>query len=271
MKLADLHIHTYFSDGTLSPEQLVDKAIESGLSCIAITDHDNVSGIEPAKKRAADSLEIIPGIELSAELNTKEMHILGYFIDLNSSRLRKEIQKIDLIRRDRIYEMLDKLKNLGVDLDPQDVFDIAGKGSIGRLHLARAMLAKGKVLNIYEAFNRYIGNNGPAYVGKFSLTPEDAIKLISEAKGIPVLAHPYTYRCDELIPSFVKSGLMGIEAYYPEYSKVVVRYYLQIANKYGLLVTGGSDYHGVAKPDVTLGKINVPYELVERLKKARSE
>ena len=271
MKLADLHLHTYFSDGTFSPEQLVKEAKKKGLFCISVTDHDNVSGIKPVREIAADSLEIISGIELSAEFNSKEIHILGYFIDLNSSILNEEIKKIDLIRRKRVYEILDKLRNLGVDLDPQDVFNIAGQGSVGRLHIARAMLAKGKISNIYEAFHRYIGDKSPAYVCKFSLTPEQAIKLIKEAKGVPVLAHPHALNCDELIPSFIKAGLRGLEVYYPEHSEVVIRYYLQMADKYGLLVTGGSDCHGTAKPNVTVGSVSIPYQLVEKLKEARSE
>lgn len=271
MKLADLHLHTYFSDGTSSPEQLVEEAKKAGIFCISITDHDNVSGIEPAKEAAVDSIEVIPGIELSAEINLREIHILGYFIDPNYPRLQEEIKEINSIRRKRVYEILDKLRKLGIDLNPQDVFNVAGKGSVSRLHIARAMLAKGKISNIYEAFSRYIGNKCPAYVGKFSLTPEGAIKLIKEAKGIAVLAHPLSSNCDELLPSFIKAGLMGLEVYYPEHSEVVIRYYLQIANKYGLLVTGGSDCHGSAKPEVTVGKVNIPYELVEKLKNARNE
>jgi predicted metal-dependent phosphoesterase TrpH len=132
-----------------------------------------------------------------------------------------------------------------------------------------AMVLKGNVSNIYEAFSRYIGNKSPAYVGKFSLTPQGAIELIKQAKGIPVLAHPRASNCDELIPSFVKAGLRGLEVYYPEHSESTVNYYLQIAAKYNLLVTGGSDCHGQSKPDVEVGKVSIPYELVQRLKEER--
>lgn len=269
MKLADLHLHTNFSDSTFSPQQLVDEAKKAGLYCIAVTDHDVTSAIAPVKEIASDSLEVIPGIELSAEIDSKEIHVLGYFIDPGCERLQEEIRKINLIRKKRVHEILDKLRNLGVDLEPDDVFSIAGEGSISRLHIARAMLSKGKISNIYEAFSRYIGNKGPAYVGKFSLTPQDAIKLIKEAKGIAVLAHPQVSNCDELLPTFVKAGLRGLEAYYPEHSEAVVKYYLQVADKYGLLVTGGSDCHGEAKSGVTVGKVSIPYELVEKLKKER--
>jgi predicted metal-dependent phosphoesterase TrpH len=165
--------------------------------------------------------------------------------------------------------MTDKLKSLGVDLEPEDVFKVSGKGSVSRLHIATAMVLEGAASNIYEAFSKYIGNKGPAYVGKFSLTPEGAIKLIKEAKGIAVLAHPQASNCDELIPSFVKAGLRGLEAYYPEHSESTVNYYLKVAEKYNLLVTGGSDCHGKSKPDVAVGKVSIPYELVEKLKKER--
>jgi predicted metal-dependent phosphoesterase TrpH len=269
MKLADLHLHTFFSDGTLSPQKLVDAVQQAGLCCIAITDHDNVSAISSAQNAAAESLEVISGIELSSEIDSKEIHILGYFIDAQSPRLLEEIEKINLIRRKRVYEIIDKLKKMDVDLQPEDVFSAAGKGSISRLHIAKAMLAKGKISNIYEAFSRYIGNKCPAYVGKFSLTPQEAIKLIKQVKGIAVLAHPQASNCDEWIPSFIKAGLRGIEAYYPEHSEAVIKYYLQVADKYGLLVTGGSDYHGEGKPDITIGKVTVPYELVEKLKEER--
>ncbi|MFH1622108.1 MAG: PHP domain-containing protein [Candidatus Omnitrophota bacterium] len=268
-KLADLHLHTNFSDGTFTPEQLVKVTKNVGLACIAITDHDCISGIEPAIREADNDLEVIPGIELTAEIDSAEIHILGYFIDHNSNSLEQELDKINLIRRKRVYGILEKLKSLGMDLKPEDVFEISGLGSVGRLHIARAMQKRGFISNIYEAFSKYIGDKGPAYVGKFSLTPQDAIKLILEVKGIPVLAHPHIYNSDELIPSFVKAGLRGIEVYYPEYSEVVIRYYAQIADKYNLLVTGGSDCHGDAKPNIAVGKISIPYELVERLKKEK--
>jgi predicted metal-dependent phosphoesterase TrpH len=269
-KLADLHLHTYFSDGTFSPAQLVEEAKKAGLCCIAVTDHDCVLGIGPTIECAGSSLEVIPGIELTAEIDSNELHILGYFIDRDSPPLLAELIQINEIRKNRVHEILDKLKKLGVNLDPQDVFSIAGQGSVGRLHIARAMYNKGIVSNIYEAFNRYIGNKGPAYVGKFSLIPQEAIKLILEAKGVPVLAHPHNSACDEFIPSFVRAGLKGLEVYYPEYSEPIISYYLQIANKYGLLLTGGSDCHGDAKPDVKLGKISIPYGLVEKIKEQRN-
>ncbi len=269
-KLADLHLHTNFSDGTFSPVQLVEEAKKAGLFCIAVTDHDCVSGIEPAKEAAGNSLEVIPGIELTAELNLNEIHMLGYFIDTGSALLLSELDKINKIRRERVYDILDKLKKLNVNLEPEEVFSIAGQGTVGRLHIARAMLKKGIITNIYEAFSRYIGNKCPAYVGKFSLTPQDAIKLILEVNGVPVLAHPNNSNCEELIPEFARAGLKGLEAYYPEYPEVLIQYYLKLADKYSLLVTGGSDCHGDAKPEVKVGKVSIPYELVEKIKEARN-
>lgn len=269
MKLADLHLHTYFSDGTFSAAQLVDEAKKAGLFCIAVTDHDNTQAIEPVKEIAGDSLEVIPGIELTAQINSSEIHILGYFIDPNYPRLQIELEKINILRRERIYKILNKLKDLGVELDPQDVFKISAKGTVGRLHIAKALLNKGIISNIYEAFSKYIGDKCPAYVSNFSLNPKQAFQLIKDSGGIPVLAHPYTTNFDELIPSFIKMGLRGLEVYYPEYPESVINYYLQVAKKYELLVTGGSDCHGTAKPEVTVGKVSIPYELVEKLKEEK--
>ena len=269
MKLADLHLHTNFSDGTFTPEELVKEAINAGLSTIAITDHDTINGILPAKIAAGDILEVIPAVEMSAELDSKEFHILGYFVDLDSAVLNVQLKKMYEVRIERVYSILEKLRGLNINMEPEEVFGIAGQGTVSRLHIARALLAKGAVSNIYEAFARFIGNDGPAYVGKFSVSPLETISLIKEAGGIPVLAHPYTYNRDELIPSLIKSGLRGIEAYYPEYPKSVVQFYLKVAEKYGLLVTGGSDCHGIGKPDIKVGCVKMPYELVERLKQEK--
>lgn len=269
MKFADLHLHTNFSDGTFTPHELVEEAKRAQLSCIGLTDHDSVSGVEPVIKEAGSDLEVIPGVELTAEVNTNEIHILGYFIDVRSEALERELVKIRKRRISRVHEMIDKLKEHGIQLDAQEVFAIAGEGSVSRLHIARVMLTRGIISNIPEAFSRFIGNKGCAYVGRFSLTAEDAIKIIIDAGGISVLAHPHSLRCDELIPSFVKAGLRGLEAYYPEHSQAVRRYYEEVAQKYGLLVTGGSDCHGMAKPGISVGCIRIPYDIVEALKKEK--
>ncbi len=268
MKFADLHIHTDFSDGTYSPEEVVAEAKKCGLSCISITDHDSVQGIDIAKGGSGD-LEVLPGIELTAESASQEIHILGYLIDYKNQAFLGMLKKMQEIRTGRIYDICKKLKKLGVNLEPEEVFSLAAKGSVGRLHVARAMYEKGYIFSIPEAFYRYIGDKGPAYVGKFKMSPKEAVGWILKVKGIPVLAHPYTLRGSVLISDFVKDGIMGIEAYYCEHSKYQTDEFVKIAEKYNLLITGGSDCHGTAKDEGRIGRVKLPYEYVEKLKQAQ--
>ncbi|MCU0666816.1 MAG: PHP domain-containing protein [Candidatus Omnitrophica bacterium] len=270
MSFADLHLHTTFSDGTVEPEQLIAKVKKTNLAAISITDHDTVSGLLAASFYAQQQgLEVIPGIELSVDHGGIEVHLLGYFIDYLSKSFQDKLESLKTIRQERVYKICSKLKNIGVDLDPKDVFDIGGEGTVGRLHVARAMFAKGLIKTTQEAFQKYIGDNGPAYVCGFRFTIIEAIKFIKDFGGIAVLAHPYLLRNDKLIEEFVGYGLQGLEVYYPEHNFVLTQYYLEMADKYKLLVTGGSDYHGKAKPDVKIGQAKIPYELVEKLKQAR--
>lgn len=273
MKLVDLHLHTDFSDSTLSVAELVQVAVNAGLSAIAITDHDCVEGIEPAKEEAKKfDLEIIPGIELTAEKDGKEVHILGYFIDYHDESFLKKLEKIKVIREKRIFDMVEKLKELGVDdIEAQDVFDLSGMGTVGRAHLASILKKKGWVSSVSEAFRKYIGNSSPAYVGKFNMTPEQAIKTILDVGGLPVFAHPHNPREDNLILEFVGYGLMGLEVYYPGYPESIIKHYTNLATKYGLLLTGGSDFHGDVKEGSIIGIPRVSYDLVEKLKQAKNE
>ena len=270
MKYADLHLHTSFSDGAYSPEGLVNSAVKAGLAAIAVTDHDTVSGVALAIDAAKDrGVEVIPGIELSAEEGSQEVHILGYFIDYNNNGLLKRLGVLKQNRIERIYKIAEKLNGLGAPLEPEAVFKLAGGGTVGRLHIARALVSKGFVKNNPEAFQRYIGDRSPAYVLGFRFSAKDAIALIREVGGIPVLAHPYSMHKDELIPVFVDYGLMGLEVYYPEHSQSMINFYSKMAEKLGLLVAGGSDCHGDAKEEVKIGMIRLPYEFVEKLKAAR--
>lgn len=270
MKFADLHLHTVFSDGTYTPEELIQESVKAGLSAISVVDHDTVEGIKPALKAARkESLEIIPGIELTAEEDGSEIHILGYFVDFERKDFLKKLEILKKNRIDRIHKIVKRLNELGMDLEPKDVFDFSRCGTAGRLHIARAMVQKGAVGSTGEAFKRFIGDKGPAYVCGFRFSPAEAIKLIREVGGVPVIAHPYTLNNDELIPRFVEYGVMGLEVYYPEHSQSMVNFYLGLAEKYNLLVTGGSDCHGNAKPDVRVGSIKIPYELVEKIKEAK--
>ncbi len=267
MKFADLHLHTMFSDGTYKPEELPDKAAKSGLSCIAIVDHDTVAGLPRALEAAKLSdIEVLPGIELSAEYDGLEIHILGYLIDHKNKDLLKKLDFLKNNRIERVYKMVEKLKGLGVALKAEDVFALSENGTVGRLHIARALLKAGQVKSTAEAFHKYIGDRCPAYFCGFKLTPREAIELIRKAGGVPVLAHPYTLGKDELIAQFVRDGLMGLEVYYPEHTQSMVNFYLKLSQEYRLLVTGGSDCHGEAKPEVKIGSIKIPYALVEKIK-----
>jgi predicted metal-dependent phosphoesterase TrpH len=270
MKYADLHLHTIFSDGTYTPAQLISDALNCSLSAISIVDHDTVEGVAPAVEIGdKEGLEVIPGIELTAEYEGLEIHILGYLLDYKNKELRERIKVLQKNRVERVYKIVEKLKESGLNLDADKVFDISRQGSVGRLHIARAMVRAGLVGSIFEAFRKYIGDKGPAYVLGFKMSPQEAISLIKRSGGIPVLAHPYSLNSDELIPLFVEYGIMGLEVHYPEHSQSMVNFYLGLAKRYNLLVTGGSDCHGEAKPEIRIGSIKIPYELVEKLKAAK--
>ncbi len=271
MRYADLHLHTLFSDGTYTPNELLRGAQDKGLAAISLVDHDTVSGIELALKEAkAKKIEVIPGIELSAEYKSKEVHILGYFIDYKSKNLSRKLAVLRENRIRRIHKIVGELKNIGLKLKAQSVFDIAAGGTPGRMHIAQAMVKQGLVNSIHEAFEKYIGDKGPAYICGFRLSPLEAIRLIKDSGGIAVLAHPYILNNDELIPEFVKCGLKGLEVYYPEHTRSMVNFYLSLARQYNLAVTGGSDFHGKAKPQIQIGSTKIPYTLVEALKKLRA-
>jgi len=271
-KFADLHLHTTFSDGTYTPEELVAKSIKAGLSAIAVVDHDTVEGLPDCIAAGIKhGLEIIPGIELSAESEGQEIHVLGYLIDYRSKLLNEKLVFLNKRRVERVYKMAEKLGQMGIKLNPQEVFELSGSGTVGRLHIARAMVKAGLIDSLYDAFHKYIGDECPAYVCGFKFSTQEAIKVIRDSGGIPVLAHPYVVKDDELLHELIRQGLMGLEAYYPEHSQSMINFYLNLAKDNGLLVTGGSDFHGSAKPKVKIGATKIPYELVERLKEAKNK
>ncbi|MBP7216097.1 MAG: PHP domain-containing protein [Candidatus Omnitrophica bacterium] len=272
MRYADLHLHTDFSDGTLSPEGLVVEAKKSGVSCISIVDHDTVLGIAPALQAGErESIEIIPGIEMSAEYKGREVHILGYLIDFNNKNLKEKLALLKKNRVERVHAIVKKLHALGIPLDAESVLALAQSGVVGRLHIARALVKEGFVQSTLEAFERFIADKGPAYVLGFKFSAEQAISLIAASGGIPVLAHPHTLHDDALIVELVKIGMRGLEVYYPEHTARMVETYVRVAKKHDLLVTGGSDFHGEAKEHVRIGMTKIPYELVEQLKAAKKE
>ena len=267
-KWADLHIHTYYSDSTSSPQEVVDDAIKAGLSCIAITDHDVIDGIEPVRAIAQQhDIEVITGIELSSELNGKDIHILGYGFDLKSSPLMDKLGAIQQARMERIKKMIQKLQTLGINnITYEEVAAKTHSNAVGRPHLAMLLVEKGWVTNLRSAFDKYIGETGPAYFTKYNQTPFEAIKLITDSGGVAVMAHPMMTQKDELISQFVKSGMGGLEVYYPNCSETVLKFYKNLAKKYNILATGGSDAHGKAKTHTYVGKTQIPYEIVEQLK-----
>ncbi|MDP8212695.1 MAG: PHP domain-containing protein [Candidatus Zapsychrus exili] len=268
-KYADLHIHTSYSDSSLSPEEVVEQASRNGLSCISITDHDTIEGVEPALKRAEGlDLEIIPGIELSSEINGRDIHILGYFLRNPGHDFMEKLVSIQDSRIARMKEMIEKLNQVfGIDnITLDEVCDLARSNSVGRPHLALTLKKKGWITTTAKAFSKYIGEGDPAYVAKYKQTPAEAIKLIHDAGGASVFAHPMVTGADEIIPGLVKAGLDGIEVYYCGASKNIIKFYEKIAEKHNLILTGGSDAHGASKTFEQIGMIKMPYDLVEMLK-----
>ena len=262
--VADLHVHTTFSDGIYTPEEIVQFAKNKNLKAIAISDHDAFGGIEPAIKAANDFLQIIPAVELSTEFRNLDIHILGYFIDYKKSKLLDEVIRFRQVRDHRAEKIVKNLKNMGINIDYARVKDIAGDGAVGRPHIATALLEKGYINNHAEAFERFLNYKSPAYVPKFKIHPIEAFVMIIEAGGIPVLAHPGTNHNDYLISEFVKNGLMGIEVYHPNHSPKDIERYKEIALHYGLLMTGGTDFHG-RDTDYRPGEIGIDSENLEKL------
>lgn len=267
MKFADLHVHTFYSDSTFSPEEVVACACDKGLDGIAICDHDSVDGIAPCRKLGQDmGIEIIPGIELTVEKTDTEIHILGYFMDYEEGWLVKKLKEMQKARVERMRKMVDKLNAEGIGVRAEDVMKASGRGTVGRLHLAQAMLRTGKVPSFKDAFDKYIGFGRPCYVSSMRFTPKEAIEILMKAGGVPVLAHPYVSGTDEYIPELVGYGLRGIEVYHTDHKPSMVRRYESLAKEYGLIPTGGSDCHGLGKGRVLLGGVRVPYATVEALR-----
>jgi predicted metal-dependent phosphoesterase TrpH len=267
MSFADLHLHTNFSDGTYSPEELVAQAAIQKLSCIALTDHDTVEGCERAAAACGPAgIEFIVGAELTAEQRGNEIHILGYFLDPTNPKLISEISKFQAVRQNRIREMVALINKLGVPLDVDLVFKTANCRSPGRPHVARALVKAGLCRSLDEAFERFLKKNRPAWVPKAKMSALDGIELIHQAGGLAVMAHPGLNRSDEVIPDLVDAGLDGIECFHTKHPEPTSKHYLAIAEKFHLLVTGGSDCHGLSKGKPLIGTVKLPYEYVAKLK-----
>ncbi len=265
---ADLHLHTTFSDGFLSPEVVLKNAFIHHLKAISITDHETVEGVAIAVSEAKQyGIEVIPGIELSASTGVGEIHLLGYFIDCQDVALQKTLAELKKKRKNRLKKIVNNLSTQDIHVDFDALLKFAGPGTVGRLHLAHFLCNNKVVSHIYEAFDKYIGSDRPAYEKIDALTPQEAIKLILDAGGIPVLAHPESEHLDDLIRSLISIGLKGLEVYHSKFDKKESKCLLAIAKKYDLLVTGGSDCHGEGKLIPLIGKIKLPYAYVEKLKK----
>jgi predicted metal-dependent phosphoesterase TrpH len=265
----DLHLHSNASDGRLSPEAVVRLGAELGLKYLALTDHDSVAGIPAAiaTARAFPGLTFIPGVEISTDVPEGEVHILGYFIDFASPEFGRSLERFRNSREGRAQGMINKLAKMGMPVDWARVQELAGDGAIGRPHIARAMLEKGYIKTFEEAFEKYIGHGGPAYVERDKMTPAEAVALILNARGLPVLAHPFTVTGPEkLVAALAPGGLVGLEAYYKDASRKDTDAMLLLAKKHGLIATGGSDYHGVGEShEVKPGGVDVPLEAAEKL------
>ena len=271
----DLHLHTTVSDGALRPADLVKAAALIGIRIMAVTDHDSVDGIHEAQDAASGlPIEVIPGIELSATLDGDEIHVLGYLLDVGDRRLQQALCQLQDGRVTRARAMVERLGELGCPLDWDRVRAIAQGSSVGRPHIASALVERGYVGSVNEAFSRFLKRGGPGYVEGQKLLPQEAVNLIRAARGVPSLAHPIIvgvndYRLDlpRLLPAMAEAGLEGIEAYYKGYTPEITASLLAIADRHRLVPTGGSDFHGGGVvADAELGAVEVPWETVERLR-----
>jgi len=269
----DLHSHTTASDGTLTPRALVREAARRGVRILAVTDHDSTEGLREALEEAAlcRPLEIVPGIEINCDVDGGEIHILGYCMDYEAPWFQQFCQEQRAERRARVHRMAERLAALGMPIDPAEVFALVREGSAGRPHVAQVMVQRGHVKSVREAFDRWLGSGKPGHVPRTKLTPEDAVRLLRRAGGVPVLAHPGIVEKDELIPVLVAAGLMGIECYYAEHSAAQTAGYLQLCRDLGLVATGGSDFHGPPVRAAKLGTPRVPLAAWEALKAKAAE
>lgn len=264
----DLHTHTNYSDGIFTPAELVEKAHKRGLDIISITDHDSINGIKEAVECAKDfGIEIVPGMEISTDVDEKEVHLLAYFIDIENEELLKYLSFFRDERMHRAKRMVQKLRELGLKITMDDVIDRAKNCAIGRPHIAYTMIELGLIKNYNEAFEKYIGDYGPAFERKIHVSSQSALKLISDAGGLSFIAHP-GYMKENLLLNLIKAGVDGIECTHPSHNENQVQFYRGIVNQYCLLESGGSDFHGGKKMDEeTLGKFTLGQNQFEAMKK----
>ncbi|MFA5383243.1 MAG: PHP domain-containing protein [Eubacteriales bacterium] len=269
---ADLHIHTNASDGVESPAQVVYLAKTAGLKAIAITDHETASGIAPALEAGRRlSLEVLPGVEMSTGHKDREVHLLGYLMDYTNPVFMSFLELLLQKRKERVAGIAARLRDLGIQVTLDQILAAAGKGSVGRPHVARALIESGIVQSVAQAFEQYLGTGRPAYVPRFKYSTSEAIQLIRDAGGVAVLAHPVIDNSEIFIPEFVKNGLQGLEVYYPGHSPEIISRFLKTCRLYNLVSTGGSDFHGDQARHGHIGEVTVPYQSVVNLKKCAGQ
>jgi 3',5'-nucleoside bisphosphate phosphatase len=281
MGYVDLHLHTTASDGVMSPSDIVGYAKTKGLKAIAITDHDTIEGLEEALSEGARiGLEVIPGIEISAQHSPGSMHLLGYLFDIDHPLLKERLAYLQKARAERNPKIVEKLNWLGIEVTYEEVVKVSGGGQVGRPHFAQVLMDKGYVRSFQEAFERFLKKGAPAYVEKIRFSAREALHFIEEAGGVVVLAHPKTLglngysELERLLLQLVEDGLRGLEVYYPEHSALEVSQYKTLAERCGLVITGGTDYHGLEGNGLDIGvgrgKMRLPYSMVVELRAVRN-
>lgn len=263
----DLHAHTTFSDGDLAPDALVRRALARGISALSITDHDSIEALPLARVAAGSALELIPGIEISTSQTGLDLHILGYYIDVGNRELGSRLARFRDERTERMQLMIERLHELGIPVEAEEVFGNAGHGVVGRPHLAEVLVRAGHAENADDAFRRLLGSRGLAFVPRPAFPASEAIALIREAGGVPVLAHPGPGLVDSVVEGLAASGLAGLEVWHPQHGSLTVRRYHALAERLGLIETGGSDFHGEGR-SADLGDVPVPERVLLPLKRA---
>jgi 3',5'-nucleoside bisphosphate phosphatase len=263
----DLHLHTTFSDGTYSPEELTAEARRLSFVAIALTDHDTVEGCARMKIACHGAgIEFIPATELTAEINGIELHLLGYFLDVENPKLLEQMTRFQAGRQERIREIVARLQKMQVPLSEEEVFALANCKSPGRPHVARVLIQRKVCATLDEAFERFLKKNRPAWVPKEKISAAGALDLIHEAGGLAVVAHPGLARTEEALPALIEAGIDGIECFHSRHSPSASEFYTSMAEQHDLLVTGGSDCHGMNKGKPLIGSIKLPYDYVRLLK-----
>ena len=263
---ADLHMHSYYSDGILSPEAIVKYAAKIGLRCIAITDHDTVKAVDEATETGnKHNVEVLTGIELSTTWDGRDIHVLGYCFDHTNAALHAQLELYRDERRHRAIRIIERLRKQGMDITIEEVEKKAGRGVIGRPHIADVMLSKKMAYNINDVFARFLGPDGTAYEDKYKITPRFAVELIENAGGVAVLAHPTLNMKETHVYDMIKAGIHGIECIHPKHTADSTAYYRRLTVQYGLEESGGSDCHGRGQVPL-IGQYRIPYAVVQRLK-----